>query len=46
MFVKDTKLLQKVAIEYYNDWIINHNISSLTQFFIIKNEIGKIINGK
>lgn len=45
MFVEDIKLLQKVATEYHNDWIINRNMSSLTQFFIIQDVIGKIING-
>jgi len=44
MFVKDIKLLSKVATEFFNDWTINHNMSSLTNFFIIQDAMKRIIN--
>jgi len=44
MFVENIKLLQKVATDFHNDWTINRNISSLTQFFIIQDAMKRIIN--
>lgn len=44
MFVENIELLQKVATEFHNDWIVNRNMKSLTSFFIIQDEINRIIN--
>ena len=44
MFVENIKLLQKVATEFHNDWIVNRNMNSLTSFFIIQDAMKRIIN--